>query len=96
MLQLRLHCAQKKQAPLSVVLSIFFVRIDKREGITFTPAVVAASLINNSCNRGLGGGKKISIRIIFQSFIGTKNADELINPIVIGFNIIITDRPIIT
>jgi hypothetical protein len=34
------------------------VSMDKREGITFTPACVAPFLIISSCRRGRGGGKK--------------------------------------
>src|SRR5579862_2511970 len=56
-LQLRPHCAQKKHAPRS--LFICLVRIDKREGITGTPILFPAFLINNSCSLGFGGGRKI-------------------------------------
>ena len=51
-LQLRLHCPQKKQAPLSVVLSIFLVRIESLEGITFTPR--GDMLISNEAGDKMG------------------------------------------
>src|SRR4030081_1851328 len=56
-LQLRPHCAQKKQAPRSLL--ICFVRMDKRAGITGIPARRALFFIKSSCKRGLGGGRKI-------------------------------------
>src|SRR6185295_6371424 len=55
--QPRLHCEQKKQAPLSLLIGL--VRIDKRDGITGMFNEVPASLIKSSCNLGLGGGRKI-------------------------------------
>src|SRR3954471_5756550 len=56
-LQLRPHCEQKKQEPLSLLIGL--VSIDKRDGITGTPIPVAAFLIISSCRRGLGGGRKM-------------------------------------
>src|ERR1044071_6941566 len=44
----------------------------------------------------LGGRKKEPVRIILQSFIGAKYTNEFIYPIVIGLDIFITDRPVIT
>jgi hypothetical protein len=41
-----LHCPQKKQEPRWSFN--FFVRMDSREGMTRTPAWVAAFFINNS------------------------------------------------
>src|SRR5688572_32573526 len=41
-----LHCEQKKHEPRSSLIA--FVRIERREGITVTPAVVAAFFIINS------------------------------------------------
>src|SRR6267154_1703443 len=55
--QPRLHCEQKKQEPRSLLMG--FVRIDNREGMTGICNAVPASLINSSCNLGLGGGRKI-------------------------------------
>src|SRR5580765_7250644 len=87
-LQLRLHCSQKKQAPRSVVLLIFFVRIESLEGITFTFACSAARLIKSSCKRGLGGGRKTpSGSFSSPSFV--PNIYQLINSIIIRFDIII-------
>ena len=43
-----------------------------------------------------GWRKKISIRIIFQSFIGTKDANHFINAIIKWFYIFIANRPVIT
>src|SRR5450631_198565 len=56
-LQLRPHCAQKKQAPRSLLICL--VRIESLEGITGMPALLPAFFIKSSCRRGLGGGRKI-------------------------------------
>ena len=58
-LQLRLHCPQKKQACLSLLLGKASVRTDPLPGNTVTPTVLAAFTINNSFKRGLGGGRKM-------------------------------------
>src|ERR1700722_541782 len=56
-LQLRPHCAQKKQAPLSLLICL--VRMDRRDGITGTPTRLPAFFMNSSCSLGLGGGRKM-------------------------------------
>src|SRR5450432_4486355 len=56
-LQLRPHWAQKKQAPLSLL--ICFVRMESLEGITGMPILLPAFFIKRSCRRGLGGGRKM-------------------------------------
>src|SRR5574343_742186 len=58
-LQARLHWPQYIHSPRSLLSGKAFVRMDKREGITFTPAFCAPFLMINSCKRGLGGGRKI-------------------------------------
>src|SRR5258708_22612059 len=55
--QPRLHCEQKKHEPRFLLIGL--VRMDSREGVTGIFNAVPASLINNSCNLALGGGRKI-------------------------------------
>src|SRR5687768_10584396 len=57
--QPRLHCAQKKHDPLSLLFSSGLVKIESLDGITGIPSLDPASLKNRSSKRGFGGGRKI-------------------------------------
>src|SRR5690606_27089192 len=57
--QPRLHCAQKKHAPRSLLSGSGLVKMESREGITGMSNFFAPSLMKSSWSRGFGGGRKM-------------------------------------